>query len=69
MADLITRPDSRPSTPDELAERLLDTQAPQRPLSTPRIRVEVDGRSRTGRSDSAPDLPGRLLVLRIRGAL
>ena len=45
MADLITRPDSRPAIePDSLAERLLDTQAPQRPQSSPRIRIEVDGR-------------------------
>ena len=29
---------------DALAERLLDTQSPQRPQSTPRIRIEVDGR-------------------------
>ena len=47
MADLITRPDSRPdrgpaASPESLAERLLDTQAPQRPQSTPRIRIEVD---------------------------
>src|SRR3954454_13707394 len=45
MADLITRPDSRPSIESEsLADRLLDTQAPQRPPSSPRIRIEVDGR-------------------------
>jgi NADPH-dependent glutamate synthase beta subunit-like oxidoreductase/formate hydrogenlyase subunit 6/NADH:ubiquinone oxidoreductase subunit I/ferredoxin len=45
MADLLTRPESRPATePDTLAERLLDVQAPQRPLSSPRIRIEVDGR-------------------------
>src|SRR3954462_403608 len=49
MADLITRPvtrpDSRPaSAPESLPERLLDTQAPQRPQSSPRIRIEVDGR-------------------------
>ena len=46
MADLITRPDSRPATaePESLAERLLDTQSPQRPQSSPRIRIEVDGR-------------------------
>jgi formate dehydrogenase major subunit len=55
MADLITRPpDNRPDTPavldtiepraDTLAERLLTTQAPQRPQSTPPIRIEVDGR-------------------------
>ena len=53
MADLITRPDTRPesrpddrpaSAPESLPERLLDTQAPQRPQSSPRIRIEVDGR-------------------------
>jgi formate dehydrogenase major subunit len=49
MADLITRPDTRPDTrpasaPESLPERLLDTQAPQRPQSSPRIRIEVDGR-------------------------
>jgi NADPH-dependent glutamate synthase beta subunit-like oxidoreductase/formate hydrogenlyase subunit 6/NADH:ubiquinone oxidoreductase subunit I/ferredoxin len=54
MADLITRPESRPDRPavldtvaprqDTVAERLITTQAPQRPLSTPRIRIEVDGR-------------------------
>jgi formate dehydrogenase major subunit len=46
MADLITRPDAfeLESTADSVAERLLTTQAPQRPQSTPRIRIEVDGR-------------------------
>ncbi|MEX1169980.1 MAG: FAD-dependent oxidoreductase [Chloroflexota bacterium] len=46
MTDLISRPDAPQPTmaPETLAERLLDTQAPQRPLSTPRIRIEVDGR-------------------------
>ncbi len=54
MADLITRPESRPDTPavldtivareDTVAERLLTTQSPQRPQSTPGIRIEVDGR-------------------------
>ena len=45
MADLITRPDSRPSIEQgSLAERFLETQAPQRPQSTARIRIEVDGR-------------------------
>ncbi|HEY8868821.1 MAG TPA: FAD-dependent oxidoreductase [Candidatus Limnocylindrales bacterium] len=49
-----SRPDSgvvpaRPSTsgsppPDSIAERLLTTQAPQRPQATPAIRIEVDGR-------------------------
>src|SRR3970040_2483224 len=54
MADLIARPDNRPDAPaaldtltprdDSLAERLITTGAPQRPQSTPRIRLEVDGR-------------------------
>ncbi len=54
MADLITRQESRPDTPavldtvtpreDSVAERLLTTQSPQRPQSTPTIRIEVDGR-------------------------
>ncbi len=59
MTDLITRPaaDGLPAPAagaggtDEpsLAERLLETQAPQRPLSTPLIRLEVDGRLVEGR--------------------
>jgi len=45
MADLITRPETRSETAtDSLAERLLDTQSPQRPQSSTRIRIEVDGR-------------------------
>ncbi len=51
MTHLITRPDAKPPAPpagrpadDSLAERLIETQAPQRPMSTPRIRIEVDGR-------------------------
>jgi formate dehydrogenase major subunit len=54
LADLITRPDARPDTPivydtvtvreQTLAEQLLTTQSPQRPQSTPAIRIEVDGR-------------------------
>ncbi len=54
MTDILERPEGaeRPSLPtttpatpsDSLAERLLDTQSPQRPQSTPRIRIEVDGR-------------------------
>ena len=51
MTDTIARPDGRPlptttarTNADSLAERLLDTQSPQRPQSTPRIRIEVDGR-------------------------
>ncbi len=49
MTDTLLRPD-RPeqpaaaATPESLAERLLVTQAPQRPQSTARIRMEVDGR-------------------------
>ncbi len=43
MTDLAIRPRA---TLDPLAhaETLLDTQAPQRPTATPRIRIEVDGR-------------------------
>ena len=48
---LPSRPDGRPlptttarTNANSLAERLLDTQSPQRPQSTPRIRIEVDGR-------------------------
>jgi NADPH-dependent glutamate synthase beta subunit-like oxidoreductase/formate hydrogenlyase subunit 6/NADH:ubiquinone oxidoreductase subunit I/ferredoxin len=46
MTDTLARPDRlpAPSASEPLAERLLDTQSPQRPLSTPRIRIEVDGR-------------------------
>jgi NADPH-dependent glutamate synthase beta subunit-like oxidoreductase/formate hydrogenlyase subunit 6/NADH:ubiquinone oxidoreductase subunit I/ferredoxin len=53
MTDTLARPEPRAaqteaSTPaatrSALAERLLDTQSPQRPQSTPRIRIEVDGR-------------------------
>jgi NADPH-dependent glutamate synthase beta subunit-like oxidoreductase/formate hydrogenlyase subunit 6/NADH:ubiquinone oxidoreductase subunit I/ferredoxin len=47
MADLITRPDHRAELAplaDSVAERLLTTQSPQRPQSTPRIRIEVDGK-------------------------
>ena len=46
MADLITRPDiAAPAIePQTLAERLLETQSPQRPQALPRIRIEVDGR-------------------------
>ena len=48
------KPESRPDQPikldtlvpleDTLAETYLTTQTPQRPQSTPRIRIEVDGR-------------------------
>jgi formate dehydrogenase major subunit len=47
MTDTLAPSERRPDTPaatGSLADRLLDTQAPQRPQSTPRIRVEVDGR-------------------------
>ncbi|HEX7950089.1 MAG TPA: 2Fe-2S iron-sulfur cluster-binding protein, partial [Candidatus Limnocylindrales bacterium] len=54
MTDLIVRPESRPDHPakldtvapleNSLAERYLTSPAPQRPQSTPRIRIEVDGR-------------------------
>jgi NADPH-dependent glutamate synthase beta subunit-like oxidoreductase/formate hydrogenlyase subunit 6/NADH:ubiquinone oxidoreductase subunit I/ferredoxin len=54
MADLIIRPETRPDQPAELdtitpidagpAERLITAQAPQRPLNTPAIRLEIDGR-------------------------
>ena len=46
MTDLITRPAQPEQT---LSERLLTTQAPQRPQSSPVIRVEVDGRLVEGR--------------------
>ncbi|HEY7701737.1 MAG TPA: FAD-dependent oxidoreductase [Candidatus Limnocylindrales bacterium] len=53
MTDTLARPEGRAaeveaSTPATTrasrAERLLETQSPQRPQSTPRIRIEVDGR-------------------------
>ncbi len=47
MTELIARP--APPPEGTLSERLLTTQAPQRPQSTPRIRVEVDGRLVEGR--------------------
>jgi formate dehydrogenase major subunit len=56
MADLISRPAdlisaARPEpVVDSLAERLFRTQAPQRPQSTPVIRLEVDGRVIEGRA-------------------
>jgi NADPH-dependent glutamate synthase beta subunit-like oxidoreductase/formate hydrogenlyase subunit 6/NADH:ubiquinone oxidoreductase subunit I/ferredoxin len=50
MADLITRPGRSELEPlaDTVAERLLTTQSPQRPQSTPRIRIEVDGKAVEG---------------------
>ena len=54
MTDTMARPERSPvpatsattasDAPDSLAERLLDTQSPQRPQATPSIRIEVDGR-------------------------
>ncbi|HEY3165174.1 MAG TPA: FAD-dependent oxidoreductase [Candidatus Limnocylindrales bacterium] len=48
MTDLLPRPyaltDTLQPLDDSLAERLITTQSPQRPQSTPRIRIEVDGR-------------------------
>ena len=55
MADLVSRPtdivsSTRPQpVVDSIAERLFRTQAPQRPQSTPGIRLEVDGRLVEGR--------------------
>ncbi len=43
MADLLTRP-TEGAAPTSRAELLLTTQSPQRPVSTERIRIEVDGR-------------------------
>ncbi len=47
MTDLIVRPTDADA--GALAERLLTTQAPQRPLSAAAIRLEVDGRVLEGR--------------------
>jgi formate dehydrogenase major subunit len=48
MTDLVSRPAGLESSDgaavETLAERLLGTQAPQRPQSTPPIRLEIDGR-------------------------
>src|SRR5919109_5251979 len=47
MTDLVTRPAALqpvPARDDSLGEQLITTQSPQRPQSTPRIRIEVDGR-------------------------
>ncbi len=50
MADLIDRPVPSAAAVESLAERLLTTSSPQRPLSTPAIRIEVDGRVVEGRA-------------------
>ena len=42
--DLPSKLDTITARDDSLAERLITTQSPQRPQSTPRIRIEVDGR-------------------------
>jgi formate dehydrogenase major subunit len=42
--DLPAKLDTITARDDSLAERLITTQSPQRPQSTPRIRIEVDGR-------------------------
>src|SRR5688500_17739080 len=44
-----TLPTIADNAPDAVVERLLETQAPQRPLVTPAFTVEVDGRQYTGR--------------------
>jgi formate dehydrogenase major subunit len=48
MTDTLPRPYVETNTvqplDDSLAERLITTQSPQRPQSTPKIRIEVDGR-------------------------
>jgi ferredoxin len=46
MTDLLARPGTAgvAVSAESLADRLLDTQSPQRPQSSPRIRIEVDGR-------------------------
>jgi formate dehydrogenase major subunit len=46
MTDLLPAPTA---AQDSLADRLLDTQAPQRPQVSPAITIEVDGRQITGR--------------------
>jgi len=48
MTDVLpTRPDL--ASPEERAELLLTTQAPQRPLASPTFTVTIDGRELTGR--------------------
>jgi len=44
-----TLPQIQPAAPDVGVEHLLETQAPQRPMSTPTFSVEIDGRQVTGR--------------------
>ncbi|MDQ3555129.1 MAG: FAD-dependent oxidoreductase, partial [Chloroflexota bacterium] len=44
-----TLPQIQPTAPDVGVEHLLETQAPQRPMSTPTFSVEIDGRQMTGR--------------------
>ncbi len=44
-----TLPQIRDAAPDTVVERLLETQAPQRPMSAPTFTVEIDGRQLTGR--------------------
>ena len=44
-----TLPQTRQPQLDEAAERLLDTQSPQRRLASPAFSIEVDGRTLTGR--------------------
>jgi len=46
MTDLLPAPTA---AQDSLADRLLETQAPQRPQVSPAITIEVDGRQITGR--------------------
>ncbi len=46
MTDLLPAPTA---AQDSLADRLLETQAPQRPQLSPAITIEVDGRQITGR--------------------
>ena len=52
MADVLPQASTeralQPSAETSLAERLLETQAPQRPQSTPTFTVEIDGRQLTG---------------------
>ena len=45
-----TLPQRRTSAQDEVAERLLTTQSPQRRLVAPAFDIEIDGRRLTGRA-------------------